>query len=504
MHKINVADLPGSQWVVEKFKMSQRTLSMFFQPKRSRQDDERYTIISIAPLSTAFTSSSEESNDDDFATEGNSCLSSDEEQDSAEAVTSQPLTEEQDSATAVTPQPSSQVTVCESMCCTVSHTLSLHQVKDKGVIKKTRVRYGQRFRKFCTDWYGTYPWLVLCSRRLKAFCGYCCYGKYKGILTDKNADQAFTDTGFNNWKKAYERFEQHIYSNAHKEVVMKIDLLSHPSVDVQVSTQRKKEQSVRREMFLIVLSSLKYLVRQGLAIRGHREIEGNLMQLLLLRASDHPELKQYMDNSKCLSHDILGELVSMMGRYVLNHILTDVKKAGKFSLIADEVSDVSHMEQSCVSLRWVNIDFEIQEKPLELVHVPKTDAETLTAVIKDCLIRFSLPITQCRGQAYDGAANMRGPISGVAKRIQQEEPTAIFVHCLAHSNNLCLKALASQSSCVHDTLDLVMGLSQLIRFSPKRSSLFATLQVQMSLVLHPSSLFVQLAGQCGRRLLIQF
>ena len=92
MHKINVADLPGSQLVVEKFKMSQRTLSMFFQPKRSRQDDERYTIISIAPLSTAFTSSSEESNDDDFATEGNSCLSSDEEQDSAEAVTSQPLT----------------------------------------------------------------------------------------------------------------------------------------------------------------------------------------------------------------------------------------------------------------------------------------------------------------------------------------------------------------------------------------------------------------------------
>ena len=34
--------------------------------------------------------------------------------------------------------------------------------------------------------------------------------------------------------------------------------------------------------------------------------------------------------------------------------------------------------------------------------------------VKDCLTRFSLPLSQCRGQAYDGAANMSGHISGVA------------------------------------------------------------------------------------------
>ncbi len=84
------------------------------------------------------------------------------------------------------------------------------------------------------------------------------------------------------------------------------------------------------------------------------------------------------------------------------------------------------------------------------------------------------------GQAYDGAANMSGLVSGVAKRIEQEIPTAIFVHCLAHTNNLCLITLASRSASVHDSLDLVMGLSQLIRFSSKLSSLFETLQLQLS------------------------
>ena len=50
------------------------------------------------------------------------------------------------------------------------------------------------------------------------------------------------------------------------------------------------------------------------------------------------------------SHDIINELVSMMGTYVLKEILSDAKKAGKFSLIADEASDVSHKELLCISI----------------------------------------------------------------------------------------------------------------------------------------------------------
>lgn len=41
---------------------------------------------------------------------------------------------------------------------------------------------------------------------------------------------------------------------------------------------------------------------------------------------------------------------------------------------------------------------------------------------------------------------MSGHISGVAARIQECEPTAIFVHCLAHCTNLCLQKVGSQVS----------------------------------------------------------
>ena len=111
-----------------------------------------------------------------------------------------------------------------------------------------------------------------------------------------------------------------------------------------------------------------------------------------------------------------------------------------------------------------------------MIHLPKTDAETITSALKDCLIRFSLPISQCRGQAYDGASAMSGYLNGLATRIECDIPTAIFVHCVAHYTNLCLQSAGRQCVPVGDALDLVMEISK----SPKRSSLFSALQAQLS------------------------
>ena len=46
-------------------------------------------------------------------------------------------------------------------------------------------------------------------------------------------------------------------------------------------------------------------------------------------------------------------------------------------------------------------------KPFGLVQLPDTFANTLVAVIKDVLSHCNLPLAMCRGQPYDGTANMR-------------------------------------------------------------------------------------------------
>ena len=71
-------------------------------------------------------------------------------------------------------------------------------------------------------------------------------------------------------------------------------------------------------------------------------------------------------------------------------------------------------------------------------------------------------------------------LTGVAARIQEAEPTPIYVHCLAHSTNLCLQAVGRQSLPIREALDLTMEVSQLIRFSPKCCSLLESRQGQVS------------------------
>ena len=118
-------------------------------------------------------------------------------------------------------------------------------------------------------------------------------------------------------------------------------------------------------------------------------------------------------------------------------------------------------------------------------------------------MRFCLPIGQCRGQAYDGASNMLGHINGVAACIQKDEPSAIYVHCLAHCTNLCLQTVGRQVAPVRDALELVREVSQLIRFSPKRSTL-SQCSLSFHTVLLVSNPFVLLAGLFIQELSILF
>ena len=122
----------------------------------------------------------------------------------------------------------------------------------------------------------------------------------------------------------------------------------------------------------------------------------------------------------------------------------------------------------------------VNEDLITLAEVEQTDAASLTSTLKDALIRSGLQLTQCRGQTYDGASNMSGHLTGVATRIQKEEPKAVYVHCVAHSLNLCLQDCAKQCACIRDALGLTNKLSTLIRASPKRLALFRHLRDQLS------------------------
>ena len=62
----------------------------------------------------------------------------------------------------------------------------------------------------------------------------------------------------------------------------------------------------------------------------------------------------------------------------------------------------------------VLITYEVYEDFIGMMHVPSTTSSSLTAANKNVLVHCILQLSNCRGQAYHGVADMMGHLRGVA------------------------------------------------------------------------------------------
>ena len=69
---------------------------------------------------------------------------------------------------------------------------------------------------------------------------------------------------------------------------------------------------------------------------------------------------------------------------------------------------------------------------------PSTTGEALADLLLGQIGMYGLDPNFIRGQGYDGAANMSGKQRGAAACINQRFPLALYVHCSAHVQNLCI------------------------------------------------------------------
>ena len=87
------------------------------------------------------------------------------------------------------------------------------------------------------------------------------------------------------------------------------------------------------------LSSLMYLLRQGIAIIGHEEIQGNLYQLMKLRLNDIG-INDF--DTTYMSPEIVNELISMMGHAILCGLMSEMQEAKFYSVLCDETADITN------------------------------------------------------------------------------------------------------------------------------------------------------------------
>ena len=127
-----------------------------------------------------------------------------------------------------------------------------------------------------------------------------------------------------------------------------------------ISTQGKEKY---RLCLTYTLQCLKFLLRQGLACRGHDESEksldkGNFLELLNWLAENFVDvrdvvLKNAPKNCKLTAPKIQKDILNCCAKETTRLIIEDL--GGEyFAILADESSDVYENEQLALSLRYVD------------------------------------------------------------------------------------------------------------------------------------------------------
>ena len=223
-----------------------------------------------------------------------------------------------------------------------------------------------------------------------------------------------------------------------------------------------------------LLDIIKFLAKQNLAFRGHRETleesaeinSGNFLELVKLLSKYDPVLREYVlrvtlgkpHSLSYLSPQIQNEFVNCLGDLLRTKIIEQVKNSKYYCIIFDSTPDISHKDQLSQVIRYVEMDdndVKVEEFFLRFIEMKGKTAEQITEQILKQLEEDGLQIQDCRGQAFDNAAVMAGHRSGVQKCIADTNPRAVFVPCTNHTLNLACVHAATAS--VHSVTFLNIG-----------------------------------------------
>lgn len=286
-------------------------------------------------------------------------------------------------------------------------------------------------------------WLVYSESLGKVFCGPC-------LLFNRENNNSLASTGFNDWKNAVMRINQHENSNTHKQSILIMSSRRNTCcrIDKQIVSQLNNEISYWRNVLHRLVAIIQSLSSRGLSFRGHDENigsihNGNFLMVVELLAKFDPFMSQHIakygnkgtGSTSYLSSTIYEELIQLMANKVTSKIINEIKKNKYFSIVLDSTPDLSHTDQLSVILRYVHQGVPV-EHFLTFISGCSHKSQQLCEVTCNTLKHFNIPIEDCRGQSYDNASNMSGQYTGLQARIREINPLAMYVPCVAHSLNL--------------------------------------------------------------------
>ena len=112
---------------------------------------------------------------------------------------------------------------------------------------------------------------------------------------------------------------------------------STPNVGEMLTQQYAKEKECNRKMLIKIISSIRFLARQSLALRedGSGELDSNFYQMLKLKSEEDPKVNDWLKKktNKYTSHDIQNEILKVMAMRVLRNIAYSLLSSSFITII---------------------------------------------------------------------------------------------------------------------------------------------------------------------------
>lgn len=240
---------------------------------------------------------------------------------------------------------------------------SIVQIDEKKKIKR-RCTIKMFLRNFKSG-HVKRTWLCFSPSTGKIYCFYC------KLFNAHTSCNQFSDAGFSDWNNAHARIRDHEKSSLHIKTMYKFAKNSgiNYSVNRELEKQMDNEKNYYRKLLKRVFSVVVFMAKRGLPFRGDNNIigsphNGNFLGLIELLAEYDEFLKNHLKNygncgsgyTNYLSSTTYEEIIAIIDQHVLFKIISNIKKSKYYSISVDSTSDVAHVDQLCISFRYIEYD----------------------------------------------------------------------------------------------------------------------------------------------------
>lgn len=329
-------------------------------------------------------------------------------------------------------------------------------------------------RHYLKRWETEFEWLEYDEDLQGAFCKFC----KKWAKASNKTGGTWVTKPFNNWKKAVAKMKEHAESEGHVHACQietsSATALLRGSIAQRLQQVQESERLKNRAAIKSLLRCTHFLAHQHIA---HTTNFSELVDLVVSCGGE--DLRHFLEkagkNATYTSKDAVVDFVETIGLWVEECLLKRLRQAQYFSLLADECTDISTIEELSVVIRWVEDGLPV-EHFIELVPLKKADANAIYENLIDCLKKKGLMVSNIIGMGFDGAATFSGKHNGVQALLNRNSPHSIFVHCHCHLLQLACVQAANSTQGIKHVYTTLTTLWKYFHYSPKRAECLREIQ----------------------------